>query len=130
MRYWNILGPVTLVHPRLFGILQNYPCMKRSPLSIICPFTFQISKPSISMMMMIRQRLWTVMPPKRVSLLSGLLQIVQSLQLCSIPISTSSITLFGRKSPESGSHAVELMSLGGCTLFTHLRENTFISGCY
>ena len=33
------------------------------------------------------------------------------------------------KSSESGSHAVKLMSLEGCTLFTHLQENAFISGC-
>ena len=39
------------------------------------------------------------------------------------------ITLFGRKSSENGSHAVEPMSLGECTLFTHLQENVFISGC-
>ena len=125
----EILGPTTLVYWRCFGILQISPYMKRSLLSIVCQFTFQISKPSISMMMMTQQRLWTVMPPKRLSLLSGLLQIVQSIQQSSIPISTSPITLFGRKSSESGSHAVELMSLKGCTLFTHLQENTFISGC-
>ena len=125
----EILGPIKLVHWRLFGILQNSPCMKRSPLSIICPFTFQISKPSISMMMMmIWWRLWTMMPLKRVTLLSGLLQITQSLQQSSIPISTP-IALFERKSPESRSHTVELMSLEGCTLFTHLQENAFIPGC-
>ena len=123
MKYWNTLGPVTLVHQRLFDTLQNSPCMMRCPLSIVCLFTFQISKPSISMMKMIWRRLWTVMPPKRLSLLSGLLQIAQSLQQSSIPISTSPITLFGRKSPENRSHGVKPMSLGGCTLFTHLQES-------
>ena len=37
------------------------------------------------------------MPLKRLFLLSGLLQITQSLQQSSIPISTSLITLFGKK---------------------------------
>ena len=57
---------------------------------------------------------------KRLPLLSGLLSIVQSVLQSSIHILTSSITLFRRKSPESRSHAVKPMSLGGCTLFTHL----------
>ena len=60
----KILGPITLVHQRLFGISQNSPCMKRSPLSIVCLFTLQISKLSISTMMMILVKLWMMMPPK------------------------------------------------------------------
>ena len=97
MKYWNTLGPVTLVHWRLFGILLNSLCMKRSPLSTVFLFTLQISKPSISTMMMILVKLWTMMLPKRLSLLSGLLQIVQSLHQSSIPILTSPITCLGEK---------------------------------